>query len=86
MRVPCLVPFCRRTADSLKVAPDLEWICGKHWRLVPAATKRAYRKIRRLTNRAFTEGRLTVAMMNLEGRRWDRCRVAAIEAAAGITA
>src|SRR3569833_3213822 len=47
-RIPCCVPYCRRTRK-----PDghEQWICGIHWRLVPLAVKAEYRLARRRARR-----------------------------------
>lgn len=39
-RIPCCVPFCRRTAPG----SDGEIICGSHWRLIPKVRRRAFRR------------------------------------------
>lgn len=41
-RIPCAVPFCRRTAAREK-HPHATWIiCGKHWRLASKRKRRLY--------------------------------------------
>jgi hypothetical protein len=42
-RLPCCVPFCRRTIGA--EGTFSEWICGRHWRLVD-------KDLRRLKSRA----------------------------------
>ncbi|PZU95534.1 MAG: hypothetical protein DI527_00565 [Chelatococcus sp.] len=32
-RIPCCIPFCRRTASKEKFPDCEEIICGKHWRM-----------------------------------------------------
>ena len=64
LRLPCLVPFCRRTC-----AAELgyrEWICGKHWQLVDP-------KLRRL--KALAERRRRWAAAE---RIWVWCRDQAV--------
>lgn len=46
-RVPCIVPFCRRTARAEKHPGSEEIICGKHWRCIPLRIRRH----RRILNR-----------------------------------
>jgi hypothetical protein len=69
-RMPCVVPFCRRTAARVEFA---EWICGKHW----SATSRSWRRRLFLFRR---RGRLDLA-----DRMWDRLKRQAIETAAGVS-
>ena len=42
-RVPCEVPFCRRTTAAERIAPHTEWICAIHWRLIHPSIRRLYR-------------------------------------------
>lgn len=47
-RLSCIVPGCRRTAKRAGPHADAaEWICVKHWALVPAIRRRAYSRLRR---------------------------------------
>lgn len=95
-RLSCCVPHCRRTtAEECR-----EWICGKHWPLVPRALRgewsRAKRRARRIvarkpeyrewwTLKAGSSDRLAaVALWRRLDSIWDRCKVAAIEKAVGI--
>lgn len=62
-RITCLVPGCRRTH-----APDFkEWICAKHWPLVPRDIRRAYARAKRRRK-----------SQNALWRLWNRCKTAAI--------
>lgn len=95
-RIPCIVPFCRCTADAAKVAPNTEIICQKHWRLVPAQTKARYRTVKRratkiwkLINRdkrVFRPGADTAYFRAQDsvGKCWRQIKREAIERAAGI--
>ena len=74
-RLPCLVPGCRRTTAHVEFA---EWICGPHWRAVPAFPKRLLAKARRRHKRRPSE-----QLAGLKARQWEACRAAAIDAAAG---
>jgi exonuclease I len=74
-RTPCLVPFCGRTTKE----PYSEWICGKHWKLVPARMKSLLRRLRaRLRRRS--DPKLTT----MENRTWQRCKRAVLERSAGL--
>ncbi len=94
-RVPCCVPFCRRTTGKLYA----EWICGEHWRLVPRKLKSFGRRAAAANRRAkiacealedMSDERYPDVMLarfkaaKRTGRAWERCKRAAIEAAAGI--
>jgi hypothetical protein len=46
MRTPCLVPFCNRTRKLIE-GPGFEWICAKHWAVLPQARRKAYHRARR---------------------------------------
>ena len=96
-RVPCCVPFCRRTIAR---GDFNEWICPRHWPLVSAATKRRRRLADRIADRAqrrfdtlaAAQGGywLPAQRRRVEGaiRRaaaaWERCKAEAIERAGGI--
>lgn len=41
-RIPCAVPFCRRTAARDKHPNATEIICGKHWRLARKRRRRLF--------------------------------------------
>lgn len=50
-RIPCAVPFCRRTVRQSDLhAGDNDWICSDHWRAVPKARRRLYHLARRRGN------------------------------------
>ncbi len=51
-RIPCVVPFCRRTADAEKFK-DSEIICGKHWRLASPILRRRHSKMARMYRKRF---------------------------------
>jgi len=53
-RIPCVVPFCRRTAKRLpEDTDDVEIICGKHYRLADARLRRNKTLALRRANRAY---------------------------------
>ncbi|WP_159953151.1 hypothetical protein [Rhizobium sp. 18065] len=96
-RISCCVPYCRRTTIGKGFN---EWICGKHWPLVPRSTKAAWRttkkRVRAVIRRKpeyrewwlFPSGspaRLSaVKMWRRHDNAWERCKREAIERAAGI--
>jgi len=63
-RLTCIVPGCKRTHAPLWD----EWICAKHWPLVPRDMRRAYAHARRRKKARSVLVRL-----------WARCKRAAIE-------
>ncbi len=67
-RLPCCVPFCRRTTPSGRWA---EWLCPRHWRLVDADIKALRRHARR-------KGRA-----RLDAMLWRRAKRQAVERALG---
>lgn len=53
-RIPCVVPFCRRTAKRLPDdGPDAEIICGKHYRLADQRLRKAASLARRRGKRFY---------------------------------
>jgi hypothetical protein len=65
-RLPCCVPFCRRTISAEKGFS--EWICPKHWRLLPGSPARLS----------------AVAMWRRVDAAWERCKRQAIERSLGL--
>lgn len=96
-RIPCVVPYCRRTASAFKFEGCTEIICGKHWRMASATARRRHSKLARAYPRRFGENgfweypsgsadRLAaVKLARIETKAWARCKKQAIEAAAGIS-
>lgn len=76
-RLPCIVPFCRRTAPAGIYS---EIICAPHWRMVGHRTKWLYAAVKRRLRRVPTDD----ARRRQRDRVWARCKREAIEAAAGI--
>lgn len=99
-RIGCCVPFCRRTIGAAKLAPNSEWVCGKHWPLVPKRLKRHKRLIAKLIHREMHKHPLfneywkmppgsrarirAYHLWTIDAAVWERCKRAAIEAAGGI--
>ncbi|ELT47401.1 hypothetical protein D584_19913 [Brucella intermedia M86] len=80
MRIQCCVPFCRRTIAADKLPPEHnEWLCIKHWPLVPASLRHRKRRAERIARRKQTE-----AAWRLASALWQRCKRAAIERAGGL--
>lgn len=51
-RIPCLVPFCRRTGKrNPDDAESVELICGPHWRLADKWLRRRFKRLERLLKR-----------------------------------
>lgn len=73
VRIACSVPFCQRTT-KLQCS---EWICGKHWSLIPNLRRSAYLRSRREAVRAGHWPEHT-------DRLWRRVKQIAIERAMGI--
>lgn len=86
-RLPCCVPFCRRTRGLEKRdhgrLPS-EWVCAAHWRAVPAAQRAEYLKLRRLSRRAWEAGKSLPRLFCRTGDAWEACKSVAIERAMGV--
>lgn len=68
-RLTCLVPGCRRTREAHPIWD--EWICARHWALVPRLKRRALTRARR-RNQGLVHHHL------VEQRLWRRCKTIAI--------
>lgn len=79
-RIPCVVPFCKRTGNRAKMPDAVEVICGKCSRRAPRRLRLLYRKARR----ALERGRNSERAWRQVDRLWDQLKAAAI-AAAGAT-
>ena len=79
-RIPCEVPFCRRTADRSKFGDGVRIICGKHWRLGNMRPRKLYSAAKRKFKKTGIDRYNWLA-----NRAWDIVRKQAIERAAGIT-
>ncbi len=92
MRLRCAVPYCDRTRGERKGQAKIrrgdEWICHVHWRGVDMKTKVRKRWWEKRARRRELYGQKDKA--NFCWRRawewWLKCKVQAIERAAGITA
>ena len=96
-RLPCWVPFCRRTvARTGKFEHCTEIICGKHWRLVRRSRRLTYDRLRREIDRdprpfwkmspGAPERLRRIKVDRLVDRMWARAKAEATERAMGITA
>lgn len=95
-RIPCCVPFCRRTAARDRFPNCDEIICGKHWRMAPASWRRRQARLGRMYRRRYggrgywefpggSSDRLAcLKLANMCNAMWNRCKKAAIEAAGGL--
>jgi hypothetical protein len=45
-RIPCIIPFCKRTGDAAKFE-GCQIICGKHWRMASPVLRRRRSKMER---------------------------------------
>lgn len=67
-RIRCLVPGCRRTHPAGRFR---EWVCSRHWPLVPKVRRRVYSRLNARARRLHeaAEGR---AMTEAEATEWWR--------------
>lgn len=86
-RLACCVPFCRRTFKNDKAGtpwPEgVRIMCGKHWRLGSAVLRKRHGRLSRLHKRGIV-GRAGEQVEWMLHRLWERIRIQATEAAAGI--
>lgn len=85
----CCVPFCNgRSRKNWR-----EWICGRHWRQVSTASRRASNRGWRQVERdgdfwrhpgGSPERLAAVANLHAAEAAWAQCKVEAIEAGMGI--
>ncbi len=80
-RLPCCVPFCRRTTAAGRFD---EWLCAKHWPLVSIRLKARKRKAQRLLQRALARGLDKPMIAARAAATWEASKVEAIERAVGI--
>lgn len=76
-RLLCVVPFCRRSHENTEGFD--EWICGKHWPLIPKARRRVYGRLVRQWRRWHRQSDGLRA-----GRVWNVLRRTVIERSAGL--
>jgi hypothetical protein len=67
-RLPCCVPFCRRTrgprkGDRYPIEEATEWLCADHWKLADVRLRRLRAKADRAVARAESE----IEAINREG-------------------
>lgn len=85
-RIGCLVPFCAASRGDRKndpVTDRMEWICSRHWALVPRRLKNRRALLRRIGRRTTDAGRLERIARD-GALLWQSCKSAAIEAAGGL--
>jgi hypothetical protein len=93
-RMPCVVPFCRRTLSLEKYPNTSEFLCGKHYRLARRTTRARYRKLERAAGKypltiwcykpGSPERLAAVKAHRAAALGWRRVKAEAIEAAGGI--
>ena len=82
-RIPCLVPFCRRTGKREPGhSEDVELLCGKHWRLADKWLRRRFGRLERLLQRGV-QGSARDKATRLYFAHWDRIKGQAITRAMG---
>jgi hypothetical protein len=86
-RLPCCVPFCRRTTLAAPLVAawgdGAEWICAAHWRNVAPKTKQARASVRRRLKRGDPHHSIE-ALRALAAGLWAKAKRQAIERAMGI--
>lgn len=92
-RLHCCVPHCRRTKGW---HVEAEWICGKHWSVLPAYLRQRKNGLFRLYRRRFgnsgfwefppgSDKRIeAIRLERMCAAAWRLCVRAAIERAVGI--
>lgn len=93
-RLPCCVPFCRRTFKNDE--GFVEMICGKHWRMASQVKRRRRTRLFRAYRKRFGDNDYwnypagspqriaAVRLHRLCQKAWQSCKRDAIERAAGI--
>lgn len=82
-RISCQVPFCRRTLRNDE--GFLEWVCPKHWPLVPREMKARLRSVKRRVRKLQDRPEAYARALKLLDQTWARCRDTAIERAGGFS-
>lgn len=85
-RVPCCVPYCRRTFKAESCDDGAEVMCGAHYRLAsPVFRRRRSRLLRRLSRTSpERKPREWLRLADLQFELWGRIKAQAIERAAGL--
>ncbi len=85
-RVPCCVPFCRRTAPDDGRCTEI--LCGRHYRLARPALRRRLARVRRRYRAAVLRADFATAerAFRLDWAIWQAIKRKAIEVAVGIAA
>lgn len=77
-RIPCAIPFCRRTAARAKYPDATEIICGKCGRRAPRRLRMLYRKAARRWWSGEDRSAKNTARCD---RLWEKFKAAAIAGA-----
>ena len=92
-KLACLVVGCKRTHNGGAAG---EWICGKHWPLVPKTTRAELFAVVRMYRRKFgnngfwtypagSDERIKAAELDRRWRKaWQACKTEAQERAVGV--
>lgn len=67
-RIPCCVPFCRRTAPGHQHPECDQIICGKCWRHISMVTRARYRQLGRRQRRLLTRFEREIVQHERSGR------------------
>lgn len=79
--IECLVPGCR--GKSWKFRAAAEYICGRHFRLVDPAWRRAHLNTLKGIHNAESAGYTAEAMRDKSAKIWTRIKAAVLERALG---
>lgn len=83
-RIPCQIVGCRKTADALKVYPDVLIICYQHFPLANKSLRRRYGRIKRLIKRLPEDDPLRTRAAILAWRMWERIETQCQQRSKGI--
>jgi len=82
-RIPCCVPFCRRTAARRDFPFAGEILCGKHYRLASKVLRRRRSRLKRIGKRAL-DASTWARIDRLDAILWRQIKSQAIERAFGV--
>jgi hypothetical protein len=73
-RIPCAVPFCRRTAPREKFPDASEIMCGRCWRRARRSRRLLFARLRR----RWRDGRANARDMRVLDRLWESIKAEVI--------
>jgi len=82
-RIPCCVPFCKRTAARAKHPDAVEIICYLHWRIGSKVLRQRLSKLRKRKERCRSEVDFS-RLEWLDWQVWERLKKQIIERAMGL--